>query len=493
MSRSDLCATVAASTTAELIRRRDAATAADLIELRLDSVRDPDPERAIAGRPRPVIVTCRPRWEGGGFSGSEAERMRLLARALDAGAEFIDVEWRARFDDLLAAAGRRAVLSTHEFEGTPPDLEDRVRAMRATPAGVIKVAVTATRLTDLQRLLALCDGPPARSVLLAMGAAGLPSRILAARFGSRWTYAGAQAPGQLSLERMLGEFRFRDISDRTAVFGVVGRPVAHSLSPAMHNAGFAARGLDAVYVPFEAADAADFVTFAEAFGVRGASVTAPFKEALAGRVARRDGAAETTGAVNTLARDNDDAWSGANTDVPGFLAPLEGEPLGGRRVAVLGSGGAARAVVVALQGAGARPTLHARDRVKAESTARRLGCGAGAWPPAPDSWDVLVHATPAGTWPALDETPLPEYEFRGGLVYDLVYNPAETRLMKDAAAAGCRTLGGLPMLVAQAERQFRIWTGSPPPGGLFRRAALERLGELGAADRGRAVPSIQGR
>jgi 3-dehydroquinate dehydratase/shikimate dehydrogenase len=479
-----VCVTVTAPTTAELRRRRDqAAETADLIELRLDSVADPDVAGALAGRTRPVIVTCRPAWEGGAFDGPEEERRRLLGQALICGAEYVDVEWRAGFDEIVGG-GRRIVLSFHDFDGVPADLSARVRAMRATGAEIVKVAVQAKRLTDCLPLLDLGAeaGGDGGVVLIAMGERGLASRVLAGRFGSVWTYAGCVAGvGQLAPRTLLDEYRFRSIGNATAVYGVAGLPVAHSVSPAMHNAAFRSVGCDAVYLPLPAADADDFVGFAKAFGLRGASVTIPFKVAMLDRVDEVDPVARRIGALNTICVDRR-RWVGRNSDVSGFLHPLEslGVALEGRRAAVLGAGGSARAVAIALADSGARVSVHARRPESAEAVATLAAGRAEPWPPVPGSWDLLVNCTPVGMHPRVSDTPLPAAALTGDTVYDLVYNPGETRLLREAAAAGCRAIGGLDMLVAQAQAQFEWWTGTRPDAVVMKAAAMQRLAEFTA-------------
>ena len=479
-----VCATVTGATAAELRANRDRVAGADLIELRLDYVDRPDVASALAGRTTPVIVTCRPAWEGGRFAGSERERLGLLGAALAAGAEFVDVEWRAEHKPLIRRhGGDRIVISTHDFEGIPNDIGDRYRAMRATGAAVVKVAAATRGLCDTLALAALGRGAESeRRVVIGMGPAGIASRVLAGRFGSCWTYAGeGVAPGQIELPRLRDEYRFPAITRRTAIYGVVGAPVSHSLSPAMHNAGFAEAGLDAVYLPLEARDVDDFVQFAAAVPLRGVSVTAPFKEALAARVTDVDPIGRQVGAINTV-RCGDTGWQGLNTDVPGFVETLLGRMrLPGVRAAVLGAGGAARAVAVGLAGEGAVVAICARDGAKGAAAAAAVGVAAGDYPPPAGSWDLLVNSTPAGTWPDVEATPLPGGPFRGRLVYDLVYNPATTRLLADAAAAGCDTIGGLDMLVAQAVRQFAWWTGRRPSGRRFREAAERELARQAAA------------
>lgn len=484
MTRALLCVSVTGDTTADLRRERDRTRGADLIELRLDGVRDLDVDGALTGRRTPVIVTCRPRWEGGRFDGSETDRRTILSRALAQGAEYVDVEWRAGFDDVVRArGGRGVVVSRHDLADVPLDLSDSVRAMRASGAEVVKVAVQARRLRDLVPLWRLGHDASLTGaiVLIAMGTAGWASRILAAHFGSRWTYAGAGlAPGQIGEARLLDEFRFRSVSPRTAVYAVVGSPVAHSVSPAMHNAAFAAAGLDAVYVPLEPDSADDFLVFADAVGVEGASVTAPFKVDFAGRILEMDALSQRVGAVNTLRR-RDGRWEATNTDVAGFLAPLRHRRwLRGARASVLGAGGAARAAAVALAGQGARVTVHARRQEQARGVAGLIGGAAEPLPPAPGSWDVLVNATPVGSFPDVSASPIPVSDLTGALVYDLVYNPPDTRLLRDAAAAGCETVGGLEMLVAQATLQFAWWTGQTVPDAIFRDAALRRLTDASA-------------
>jgi 3-dehydroquinate dehydratase / shikimate dehydrogenase len=482
--------TVMTADVASLRAGRDRAVSADLVELRLDGLDQIDVTAALAGRARPVIVTCRAAWEGGRFRGSEEERVRILAQALAEGAEFVDIEWRAEAAaHLITPATRdRIVLSMHDFETTPADLAERVREMRRSSAGTVKAAAHTHRLADLLPLLSIGreaarDGQ--RTVLIGMGPAGVLSRVLPARFGSCWTYGGpAVAPGQVTVSRLVHEFRVRLTRPTTPVYAVVGNPISHSVSPAMHNAAFEALGIDGVYVPCEAADFEDFDLLADALSMVGASVTAPFKEAAwaAQRRDRRDAARSATAAavatrdaLNTLRRAPDGSWEGLNTDVEGFLAPLADVALEGQRVAVLGAGGAARAVVTGLLQRGARVTLHARRGAAAEALAHELGVEAGSWPPDPDAWDVLVNTTPVGTFPDGEATPIASGLLTGGLVYDLVYNPRPTRLLRDAAARGARTIDGLEMLVEQARRQFAWWTGVMPPGDVMRRAADARL------------------
>jgi 3-dehydroquinate dehydratase/shikimate dehydrogenase len=453
-----LVETVTGATVAELVAARDAATRADMVELRLDGVSDLTPASVAAvldGRRLPVIATCRPEWEGGRFGGGEKDRLSILQAALDGGAEYVDLEWRAGFTDLLAQTrGRRVVLSSHDFNGAPADLASQADAMRATGAEIVKIAITAHRLCDNLPLRSITRGGP--TVVIGMGPSGIPSRVLASQFGSIWTYAGnGVAPGQVPVARMLDDLRFRDISASTAIYGIVGTMTAESKSPSIHNPWFAAAGIDAVFVPLPTPEFADFLEFAEALPVTGAGVTIPFKLDALRAAVRADEYARTVGATNTLKRCAD-GWEATNTDVAGFLAPLEGQELRGTRVTLLGAGGAARAVVVALNSVGARTTVSARRPEQAHEVAG-LGATVGEWPPRPGSWDILVNCTPLGGMSSPDASPLPGGPFDGRLVYDLNYKPAETRLLREARAAGCATLNGWPMLQAQARLQFDWW------------------------------------
>jgi 3-dehydroquinate dehydratase/shikimate dehydrogenase len=482
VSKPLLCVTVTGATTAELRQKRDAVPDADLIELRLDTVSDPTAAGALEGRRRPAIVTCRPQWEGGSFKGSEAERKKILADALSLDAEYVDIEWRAHFDDLIAqAAGRRIVLSAHDYHGVPIDLTARVHAMRSTGAEIIKIAATLTSLSDAIPLLDLGAQSSGQSgmILIGMGPYGLVTRILASRFGSAWTYAGSlREIGQVNAASLLNDYHFRSLTDSTDLYGVVGHSVTHSVSPAMHNAAFRASHVDAVYLPLPAASAEDFHAFGRAIRISGASVTIPFKVSLFDVMDEVYSVARRIGAINTI-RVVDGKWIGGNTDASGFLEPLQERiALNGLRAAVLGAGGAARAVIAALGSTGCSVRLHARNRAQAEEVAVMSSVEIGPWPPEPGSWDVLINCTPIGMYPRVDETPLPGDQLTGRHVYDLVYNPAMTRLLREAASAGCQTIGGLEMLVAQAREQFQWWTGTKPVTGVMREAALKRLAEF---------------
>jgi 3-dehydroquinate dehydratase / shikimate dehydrogenase len=482
MSSSLLCETVTARSTADLRAARDAAVA-DMVELRLDGVGDLDVGGALADRSKPVLVTCRPEWEGGQFTGSEEERHRILAQALDHGADFVDVEWatlhgvhKPDFSDIVNRAPSRIVVSSHDFDGVPRDLDARARDMRGFGASVIKIAVMPQRLRDTLPLLEI--GRHGDAVVVGMGPAGVPTRLLAARFGSRWSYAGnGVAPGQIPASRMLSQFRFHDVGPATRIFGVVSSIALHSFSPLLHNTAFAAGGIDAIYVPLQTTEFSDFETFAAALGIEGVSVTIPFKGDALRSAASADDLTRKVGAANTLKRVGD-TWEAANTDVAGFLAPLEdvfGRSLDGVRASVIGGGGAARAVIVALLSCGARVSVHTRRPEQAREVIGSLGrdeAQVGAWP-IPDDWDLLVNCTPLGSSTVVEESPLPGGPFGGRLVYDLTYSAGESRLVREAREAGCQTLDGLPMLIAQAERQFEWWIGRPPVPGVMRQA-IER-------------------
>jgi 3-dehydroquinate dehydratase / shikimate dehydrogenase len=483
MTTALLCETVTGRTMAELVAARDRATHGDMVELRLDGVGDLDVAGALQGRRVPTVVTCRPIWEGGRFDGTEHDRARILSQALELGAEFVDVEWRATqqsnadFTGIVQRDPARVVISSHDFDGVPRDLEHRVRAMRGVGAASIKIAVAVSRLTETLPLKAIGAGGDA--IVIGMGEAGVPSRLLASHFGSKWTYAGhGIAPGQIPAPMMADDFHFFRVGPETAIYGVVSTNAMHSLSPVMHNAAFEEAGIDAVYVPLRACDFDDFLSFAAAMGVAGASITIPFKLDALRAASSADRVTQMVGAANTLRRDGT-GWQATNTDVDGFLAPLDavfGTRVRNARAAVLGAGGAARAVVVALRSRGVLVTVYARRPEQAQQLARELDAAAGAWPPPAGSWDVLVNCTPLGGAGKRDDSPLPSDLVAGPLVYDLTYGSGPSRLLRDAKAAGALTIDGLPMLIAQAERQFEWWTGRRPEPGVMASAVRRKSG-----------------
>ena len=481
-----LCVTAAAPTMAELCRARDeafATTGADLVEVRLDHADRPDVAAALSGRAGPVILTCRAAWEGGRFRGSEEERRRILEQAVQAGAEYVDVEAAAEFAPALITSrqGRGIVASRHQFEAPPREVASLYRHLRGLGAEVAKLAVAVDRLSDMLPLFELGQKDDEPHVLLAMGAAGVASRVLAARMRNRWTFAGdGVAPGQLPADRMLQHLHFRRIRPDATLYGVTGNPVMHSRSPIMHNAGFAALGQNAAYLPLEAADAEDLASFVRALDFQGISITAPFKVTLMPFVDELTGVARRVGAINTIVVRNG-RWIGDNTDVEGFLAPLAGVSLRGTRACILGGGGAARAVAIALADSGADVLVSARRDEAAREIAELAGGRVVPFPPPANTWDLLVNAIPAGP-AAATESPIGSAPFDGRVVYDLVYEPEHTKLLADARAAGCRTIGGLDMLIAQAERQFELWTGQRPPAGVFSSAARSAADRQPRAD-----------
>ena len=475
--------TIVADTMDALRQRRDAVVDADIVELRLDGVSDLDVAGALAGRTRPTIVTCRPVWEGGRFAGDEADRRRWMAEAVAAGAEWVDIERRAGWVPDRRGTQTRLIVSDHDMHGVPSDLADRVHAMRALDADVVKVAVTAARVTDVFHLrasVAMSGLGTHDFVCIAMGAAGQLSRLLPSRFGSCWTYGGDAAPGQVPVRDLRHRYHVHTITDATRLFGVAGAPLAHSASPAMHNAALQAAGLDAVYVPLHATTAAEVVLVAETFGFEGVSLTAPVKTGWQrhANVVFDDAASSQLGVINTLRR-RDAGWLGRNFDIAGFLDGCDaaGVTLAGSSALVLGAGGAARSAVAALSEQGATVEIAARRQDVAGHLAAELGVRAIAWPPH-GTWDIVVNATPVGTWPVVDATPVDLAYIDARVVYDLVYNPEATMLLREAAARGAQVIGGLDMLVGQAARQFAWWTGQTPDAHDMRAAAARHIREL---------------
>lgn len=493
-----------------------AARLADIVELRLDHLAD-ERELECSGdylhallreRPRPLILTLRPAEQGGRRELTADARLdfwssfaRDLCERRTPPPDFADLELDL-LEDPASLERLRGLLdscpvicSRHDFAGLPADLESLYERMNATGARVLKIAATARDATDclpLFRLLERARRDGRRLIAVAMGEAGLATRVLGHAFGSFLTYAAADetsatAPGQPTAETLRGLYRFDRISAATQIYGLLGSPVAHSLSPHIHNAAFAAVGLDAVYLPFEARDAQAFLrrmiaprTRELGWNLRGLSVTAPHKSSVMAALDSVEESAREIGAVNTIQIGDDNELRGHNTDATAALSPLDGLiELDGARVAVLGAGGAARAVLWALRRVGTRMTVFARDPARACEVAGKFGAQFRAFPGARfDQFDLVVNATPLGTRGAGEaNTAATAEQLRGArAAYDLVYNPAETRFMREARAAGCATVvGGLRLLVAQAAAQFELWTGRPAPLDAMRRAAESRL------------------
>jgi 3-dehydroquinate dehydratase/shikimate dehydrogenase len=487
-----LCVSLTDDTTAAtLARMRELAPLADLFEVRADLVRDLDPGALLAARAKPLLFTCRPESEGGRFPDRDQKARRLLlSEAVERGFDLVDVEARAGFDDVVAAkAGHGLVLSWHDFDGTPDDLEAIHGRMAAQQPDVVKIAVTARSVRDLGRLLAFAarhaaDRAPGL-VAIAMGPLGVASRILGGRYGAPFTFASASsgheaAPGQLPAQTLADSYRVREVGRDTRVFGLVGSDVLRSLSPAIQNRAFAERGIDAVYVPLQAESLGAFVDALPALGLSGWSVTRPYKHGMLKHLDSVTPHAAEAGSANTVVV-QDGRLVGLSTDGDGVLLPLRRriDP-SGRAVTILGAGGAARAAAFALVRAGSRVTVVARRAEQAREVAAATGCAAaGLEALASQPYDVLVNATPVGSGAFPGASPVPASALRpGSVVFDMVYEPRETPLVAAARAQGCVTIDGVEMLVAQAVGQFEAWTGQAAPVEAMTEAAT---GAIGAA------------
>jgi 3-dehydroquinate dehydratase/shikimate dehydrogenase len=490
--------------------RAAAQLGADVIELCVDRIRDVSAVEAVleAARRVPFIITIRTRDEGGQWDGDEASRLELFERLARKSPGYIDVEFsawqrdaefRRRISALCGLPGaekgkatvNRLILSWHNCSGMRTDLEAALGPLLDSPAHIIKAALTAADATDVWRILGeLSEHSRRRSlILVAMGEAGLLSRVLSPKFGGFLTYAapepqGRTAPGQPTAAELLGCYRFRQISPQTRVFGLVGWPLRHSLSPQIHNAALRVAGIDAVYVPMPVSPTGaafdafmDYLTGHPEFGVCGLSVTLPHKEHAfrwlcqcgmpAGRIARQ------AGAVNTLTRIGPRQWEGDNTDAPAFLSVLRRLVPAtavdrAARAAVLGAGGAARAVIVALKQAGYRVTIYNRTAGRAAALACELGCDWQPWEQrGAVQCELIVNCTSIGM-SAADESPLPAAALsHRPVVVDLVYQTGQTQLVRLAREAGCPAEGGRAILVEQAALQFERWHG--------RKASLEAM------------------
>jgi 3-dehydroquinate dehydratase/shikimate dehydrogenase len=481
-----LVATMVARGADEAVAAGQAASRyADLLELRLDVLRCPPDklEEVIRRMPAPVLATCRRQGDGGEFEEGEPDRVALLRRAVEAGATWVDVEWGSAAEELLAAPGSaHVILSHHEWDAPSRDLE-AIHASMAERQGVAlrKLVIRATNLEDNLRVRDLLAKHGAKGNLAAFcaGEAGVVSRILALSWGSAATYgsvAGSGAPGQLPVEEMDRLYRVRRIGAGTKFLGVVGRPVGHSLSPYVHGAALRSLDLDFTYLPLHAEKLSSLMALARALPLRGFSVTLPHKEAICGYLDQVDPIADAVGAVNTVVR-KDDGWHGWNTDASGGVQPLARQmDLEGCPVAVLGAGGAARALVHALAKQGAAVTVFNRSEARGRELARDAGVDARPFSMLETyPYRVLVQTTPVGMAPRSGEMPLPEDWLHGELVYDVIYNPRETALLKAARRQGLRTLDGLQMFLEQAAQQFERFTGEHAPREVMERAALQAL------------------
>jgi len=488
---------------AAVIRADDAAEAerqsrmalengADLVELRLDYVRDLGSStiRRLASRVGTrAIATFRSPGQRGASGGDPTRRATILREICHSRFAYVDLELETDREDLeslrrLASGHRTKVIVSHHFAHSA-EVHRVSEALDSCAAKgeIAKVAVPMTEFEDAVQLVDLARSRigPHRFVLIGMGAGGIVTRALANSLDQEIQYASwgpSAAPGQLSLRTAT---RLR--GHEPMILGLIGHPVQHSISSTMHEAALAALGLPAAYLPFDIPPEGldGFLLAAERLRIRGFNVTSPHKEAVARCMDELDGDAGRLGVVNTVVLR--DGWTtGHNTDVYGFRVSLRslGLRVGDRNALVVGAGGAAKAVVDVLLREGAHVQVTNRTAARAEALAESFDDRIEVLPAGVltrrGPWDLLVNATPAGTKGVPDGLPVPEAVIgKAGFIYDLVYNPQITPLLRTAKRLNRPGASGLEMLLHQGAKAFELWTGQAAPFDAMQRAAKEAL------------------
>jgi 3-dehydroquinate dehydratase / shikimate dehydrogenase len=492
-----VCVAVIGSDPAEMVEKAELLVRDNpFLEFRLDYL--PNPVLALPKIKRffetypgtVVIATCRRTASGGKFRGSIVSQLNLLAKAAAAGCQLIDVELqtasKCKPDQLQKLRSRAGlILSFHDFRATK-NLDDTLEKMRAYPADFYKIVSTATTLFDNVTMIKFLAKQGDRNSLIgmSMGEPGIISRVLGVRAGSVFTFASATAgeetaPGQVTSQDLRNVYRIEQVDAATRVYGVAGDPVSQSLSPAIMNAAFRRENVNAVYLALHANTLKDLLNCIREIPIHGISVTMPYKESILAHLDNTDAHTSKIGACNTVVRAQDGKLYGFNTDASGVLRPLERRlsSLEDARILVLGAGGAARAAVFGLKERGAEVYVLNRSVAAGQKLARSARARSVKRADLKKmSFDVIINATPVGMGNTR-ETPLQEKEINARYVFDMVYDPGETRLLKLAKERGAQIIPGVEMFIHQAARQFEIWTGKPAPWDEMLRVVLLALQE----------------
>ncbi len=496
-----ICVTIGRGRHSSLIEEWQAAAkaGAELAELRMDCLRrEPDLKRILQDRPTPVVFTARRGSDGGLWRGNEDRRLQLLREAIAMGVDYVDLE-----QDVAGKIRRfgktKRIVSYHNLKGTPAELQDIADECEKLDPDIVKIATNATSLADACRVLQLGTTGKFPTIPIAMGESGVFTRVLGARLGSPFTYAGINpervfAAGMLQYNELKNDYNYRQIDDRTEVYGVIGDPIQQSLSPAIHNAAFRHLGLNKVLVPFLVPNGGleSFLKDTQWLGLKGFSVTIPHKEAIVPLLQQKENAVERTGACNTVLVDEDGRLRGYNTDYRaamdslevgmGSVEGVEGDsPLVDKQVLILGAGGVARSIARGLSRRGAHVTITNRHDERATSLAEEIGCRMVTWSQrATVIADVIINCTPVGMHPNVDDTPLPPSAFpRAGIVvFDTVYHPEHTMILKLARERQAVTISGVDMFLRQAALQFKQYAGQDAPLDLMRAVLKRKLGPL---------------
>ncbi|MCR5613508.1 type I 3-dehydroquinate dehydratase [Treponema sp.] len=465
----------------------------DLVELRADYL-DEDECLHIRQFPRladiPCILTIRRRIDGGQYFGGEAARTMLFARAMAFADQnpknnFTYVDFEDDFhipslQDAAQAFGTRIIRSFHDMKNPVNDIIERCDAMRKTGFEIPKIAFQPHSLKDVTHLFeATKNFTQYDHILCAMGELGTPSRILAYKTHSYLTYcspketaANTNAIGHLDPITLNSIYHFKDLSEATKIYGITGYPLPFTSSPELHNRGYIKNNLNAVYVPIRSPKIADVLEFCDSVGVEGLSVTIPHKETVLAEIDDIDEKVAEIRASNTLVKKNG-RWVGYNTDASGFAKALKDflgvEKLKRRRVAIIGAGGAARAVAYAVKMLGGRACIFNRTVSNAKMIADRFGFAYAQL--GPDALydlelysDIIIQTTSVGAGfygPSSEKNdPIYFYNFTGNEhIYDIIYSPEITPMMARASAAGCKVSNGYSMLKNQGYEQFKLFTG----------------------------------
>jgi len=447
---------------------------AKIIELRLDFLsKQPDFKRLLRDRPCPLIATFRRASDGGRWAGTEPQRITLIRNAIVAGFDFVDVEHDV-IDQIPRFGQCQRIVSYHNPHEVPANLEEIYQQMCTKDVDLVKIAVTAQNVSDNLRVLALLKNPPKPTVAFCMGDLGTCSRLLALRMGSPIAYGAFNkerqiAPGIFSFRDLQQVYQVESITPETKVFGVIGDPVSHSLSPLIHNAALRHLGINAMYLPFRVprGELAAFVEGFRAIPVHGYSVTIPQKEAAAKLAENKDAQVEAMGAANTLIA-IETGFRAATTDAQAALDSLRASlptPLTSRRVLILGAGGVGRTIAHALHKEHVTVFVTNRTEERGQALATEIGCKFVDWQARHHvDCDTVINCTSVGMHPNVDESPFHHSSLDPELfIFDTIYNPETTKLIRDARERGCQVLTGVDMFVRQAGLQFQMFTEQAPP------------------------------